>query len=119
ADVAFTANVGRAALSHRLAVIAASSAEAREQLAAFAEGRTVPGVFCGQADPASRERQRPEAPVADAPGSPADAPASPGDWRPLLEALAGSYVRGDPVDWAAFYKSCPLRRLPLPTYPFQ
>jgi acyl transferase domain-containing protein len=36
----------------------------------------------------------------------------------LLE-LAGSWVDGADVDWAAHYAGHPLTRVPLPTYPFQ
>ncbi len=39
ADIAFTANSGRAVFAHRLAIVAASRAEAQAQLAAFAEDR--------------------------------------------------------------------------------
>ena len=56
ADVAFTANTGRAAHEHRLAVIAGDSAEAGEALAQIADGRRVDdwrGVRAG-ARPVSR-----------------------------------------------------------------
>ncbi len=43
ADVCFTANTGRARFSHRLAIVASSSADLREQLAAFAAGQSAPG----------------------------------------------------------------------------
>jgi acyl transferase domain-containing protein/acyl carrier protein len=48
ADVAFTAGVGRARLPHRLAIVTASSAQAREQLSAFAGGTTVVGAHVGR-----------------------------------------------------------------------
>ncbi|HTG49115.1 MAG TPA: type I polyketide synthase, partial [Gemmatimonadales bacterium] len=48
-DVAHTANVGRAHLPHRLAVLASSAAEAAERLAAHAAGATAPGITTGRA----------------------------------------------------------------------
>ena len=48
ADVSFTANTGRSVFLHRLAVVAENSAQVREQLAAFASGNQVSGVFTGQ-----------------------------------------------------------------------
>ena len=55
---------------------------------------------------------------------------SAGDWqysitqkdnplRTMLEALAGIYVRGVDVDWAAFHRDNGCRSVPLPNYPFQ
>ncbi len=90
ADVAFTANTGRAALPHRLAVIAASVTDARERLAAFASGGPPPGLRAGR------------------------------DERPTpLEALAARYVGGDAVDWAALDRGHARRKIIAPTYPFQ
>ncbi|WP_406272618.1 acyltransferase domain-containing protein [Nocardia sp. NBC_00881] len=34
-------------------------------------------------------------------------------------SLARAYVRGLPVDWARFFDGCRVRRIDLPTYPFQ
>jgi acyl transferase domain-containing protein/NADPH:quinone reductase-like Zn-dependent oxidoreductase/short-subunit dehydrogenase len=42
-----------------------------------------------------------------------------GDWQTLLESLAALYVRGAPLDWAAFDRDYPRRKVTLPTYPFQ
>ena len=41
------------------------------------------------------------------------------DWGPMLDSLAGLYVRGAEVDWAGFDRDYPRRRVALPTYPFQ
>ena len=41
------------------------------------------------------------------------------DWQVLLESLAQLYVRGAPIDWIAFDRPWPRRRVELPTYPFQ
>ncbi|NDJ19426.1 type I polyketide synthase [Myxacorys almedinensis] len=41
------------------------------------------------------------------------------DWQQILESLTVLYERGVAVDWAAFDRAYPRRRLHLPTYPFQ
>lgn len=41
------------------------------------------------------------------------------DWAQLLESLAKLQVRGGSINWLAFDKPYPRRRLSLPTYPFQ
>ncbi|MCB0171117.1 MAG: acyltransferase domain-containing protein [Anaerolineae bacterium] len=47
-NVCFTANVGRSHLPYRLAIAAASSAQAREKLIAFKAGQELPGMVSGQ-----------------------------------------------------------------------
>ncbi|MDZ7269345.1 MAG: type I polyketide synthase [candidate division KSB1 bacterium] len=54
-DICFTANAGRSHFTHRLALTAATCAQARELLAAFCSGQVPPGVQVGQVD----EGQRP------------------------------------------------------------
>ncbi|HSI39299.1 MAG TPA: beta-ketoacyl synthase N-terminal-like domain-containing protein [Xanthobacteraceae bacterium] len=41
------------------------------------------------------------------------------DWSDLLESLQRLYVDGAAVDWAAFDRDYPRRRVALPTYPFR
>ena len=41
------------------------------------------------------------------------------DWAQNLESLAKLHVRGGQIDWQAFDKPYPRRKLSLPTYPFQ
>lgn len=48
ADVAYTANIGRARFSHRLALRASSSEEAAASLKAFTAGEDAPGLFSGR-----------------------------------------------------------------------
>jgi len=55
-DVCFTVNTGRSHFGHRLAVVAASGAEARERLAAFVEGTRVDGVLSGRTEYGSAAR---------------------------------------------------------------
>ncbi|MGI9180315.1 MAG: type I polyketide synthase, partial [Longimicrobiaceae bacterium] len=54
ADICYTANVGRADLHERLAVVAGSAAEAREKLSADAAGEETTGVFRGSAADSAR-----------------------------------------------------------------
>jgi acyl transferase domain-containing protein/SAM-dependent methyltransferase len=49
ADACFTANAGRAHLTHRLALVVGSAADAREKLLAWRAGRTTAGVARGMA----------------------------------------------------------------------
>ncbi len=42
-----------------------------------------------------------------------------GDRMQMLEALAGLFVRGVPMDWAALHRTPARRRIALPTYPWQ
>jgi acyl transferase domain-containing protein/glutamate-1-semialdehyde aminotransferase len=48
---------------------------------------------------------------------------APGDARPqaavLLDGLAELWLHGVDVDWRAFHRAAPRRRVPLPTYPFE
>ncbi len=48
ADVCFTANTGRSHFDHRLAVVADSTEQLREQLEAFATGKETAGLVSGQ-----------------------------------------------------------------------
>jgi acyl transferase domain-containing protein len=41
------------------------------------------------------------------------------EWGELLSAVGALYVQGVKIDWQAFHRDHPRRRLPLPTYPFQ
>jgi myxalamid-type polyketide synthase MxaB len=51
ADIAYTSNLGRGVLEHRLAVVSASPAQLQQQLTAFAQGQSPAGVFSGQSQP--------------------------------------------------------------------
>ncbi|MGH9242195.1 MAG: type I polyketide synthase, partial [Vicinamibacterales bacterium] len=55
-DVCFTANVGRAQLAERVAVVAESAAEARMRLLGVAAGETAPGVVRGTVRGSARPR---------------------------------------------------------------
>ena len=49
ADVCFTANAGRSHFAHRLAIVAPSMPQLRDQLATFLRGREVSDIFRGEA----------------------------------------------------------------------
>jgi malonyl CoA-acyl carrier protein transacylase len=41
------------------------------------------------------------------------------DWQQILNSLAQLYVQGIEIDWSEFDRNYPLRKVTLPTYPFQ
>ena len=41
------------------------------------------------------------------------------DWQQILHSLSQLYLHGASIDWIAFNKDYPCRRVSLPTYPFQ
>ncbi len=41
------------------------------------------------------------------------------DWQQIVETVADLYVSGASVDWSAWHRNFPGRRVALPTYPFQ
>jgi len=97
-DVAFTLQVGREAMKHRLAVVVGSLAQLRDRLDAFLAGDAA-GIFTGRLDA----------------GHKASGPAV--DPRAAPDVIAARWVAGDTVEWPVLYAS-PRRRLRLPTYPF-
>ncbi|WP_026423392.1 beta-ketoacyl synthase N-terminal-like domain-containing protein [Actinokineospora inagensis] len=96
ADVAYTLQVGREPMEHRVALVAADSDEAVEILDGWLND-----------DPHARAR------VASARD---DHQTEVRSVRP--EVLAERWVAGGPVDWALLHEGTPRRRVPLPGYPF-
>ena len=110
--VAYTLQVGRDGMAHRVAFAAASVAQLTGQLRAYLDGASrEPGVYRG-----------PSAPDADALGLFAD----DGMRRLLdewlrehrLEKLLNLWVRGIDFDWKALHVGRAPRPLALPAYPF-
>ncbi|THC51886.1 SDR family NAD(P)-dependent oxidoreductase [Streptomyces sp. A1499] len=108
ADIAYTVQVGRTDLTHRLAVIASGAEELRGHLTRWRRGRPSDAVFSATAarvdasglDAALRERD--------------------------LARVADLWVRGAAVDWPALHGDGdtgavgrPVRVQGLPTYPFE
>jgi microcystin synthetase protein McyG len=42
-----------------------------------------------------------------------------GDWEQILETVGELYTTGVSIDWAAFDRDYPRRKISLPTYPFE
>ncbi|MDX3229221.1 amino acid adenylation domain-containing protein [Streptomyces sp. ME19-01-6] len=101
-DLAYTLQVGREPMAHRLAVVADGAAALRSELTAHLAGRPS-AVRTGKAE-------RPAAP-----------PAGPTAGDPAAEdpaAVADAWLAGAEVDWTALHRGAARRRLHLPTYPF-
>jgi amino acid adenylation domain-containing protein len=97
-EVAYTLQVGRAAMKHRLALVAETIRDIRKHLAAFLDG-DMAGVIVGK--------------TATRPPIPAEENAAGAS----LQAMAQRWVGGGDVDWSRI-NPIPPRRLRLPTYPF-
>ncbi|MEX1830138.1 amino acid adenylation domain-containing protein, partial [Luteibacter sp. CQ10] len=106
--VAFTLQIGREEMSHRLAVVATSLDEARERLRRHVTGEAaVDGVYLGKAEHVmAAGDKRIEGAL--------DAWLAGGATRLLPEA----WVEGAAWDWKRLYGERTPRRLSLPTYPF-
>ena len=131
-DVCFTSNVGRSHFQHRLAVLATSLDEAREKLKAFQRyGQDIAGVWKGEVTQLSEDSLE----MPPLPTSPTS-PTSPlelggieggrgieGERGTEARELAPLYVEGTQINWSELWATARLqnevRRLPLPTYPFQ
>ncbi|MCG8620153.1 MAG: amino acid adenylation domain-containing protein, partial [Desulfobacterales bacterium] len=92
-DVAYTLCVGREAFDHRAFAVCRDTAEAVENL------RSSNALFRGHAG----------------------AEAEPSDVGPPsgLEALGKRWLMGEPIRWQTLFGDQPLKRIPLPTYPFE
>ena len=93
AAMAYTSNVGRAQLPHRIAVVAESAGEAIAKL---------------------RQSRSAAVSAADAAASP-----PPLSARDVAEQMATSWLHGANLDWDAVHGGRKYRRVPLPSYPFQ
>jgi 3-oxoacyl-[acyl-carrier-protein] synthase II len=96
-ELCYTAQVGRSHWNHRLAIVADSLPDLQAKLAQVTAGSLGVGVWQGRA-------AQPGSEWAEATGS--------------LSDLAQRYVVGAAIDWAQLYPQR-LRRISLPTYPFQ
>ncbi|HXH10353.1 MAG TPA: SDR family NAD(P)-dependent oxidoreductase [Alphaproteobacteria bacterium] len=121
ADVAYTLQVGREAMPHRLALIATSLDGVIQKLSAFLRGDSVDGLFCGQAadrhggGTQPRPRNRVDA-LATAEEATIDAWLAQGVFAEVL----ARWVQGMEVDWHKLYgeEGTLPHRISLPTYPF-
>ncbi|MEU9703552.1 SDR family NAD(P)-dependent oxidoreductase [Streptomyces sp. NPDC047981] len=107
-DLAYTSQVGRTPMTHRLAVIASDIAELRAGLRRYAEGGP-PGDRAHWAVPAATARGT---------GVEVDAVAAFRAGR--LDEVAAYWAAGGGVDWAVCHEGgSGARRRPMPGYPFQ
>ncbi|MCF3124168.1 SDR family NAD(P)-dependent oxidoreductase, partial [Streptomyces arenae] len=103
-DIAYTLQVGRTDLTHRLAVVASGAEELRGHLTRWRRGRPSDAVFAATA--------------ARVDGSGVGAAVRERD----LAGLADLWARGATVDWTGLYgegEDAPRRQPGLPTYPFE
>ncbi len=105
-DIAFTLNTGRQAFRHRWACVAAMKPELLRALDPAGEVADAPTAWsvahAADLQP-SRARFRPTLPADFA----------------MLQELATRWTRGERIDYRSLYESRNVRRVPLPTYPFQ
>ncbi|QMU78259.1 SDR family NAD(P)-dependent oxidoreductase [Streptacidiphilus sp. PB12-B1b] len=113
ADVAYTLQVGREAMSERLGTVVRSFAELRDRLQTFLDhpgGGT--GLHRGRATGADRALT---ALTADA-----DLSAVVGTWlaKGMYAKVLDLWVNGFELDWRSLHPAGEARIVPLPTYPF-
>ncbi|HWO22761.1 MAG TPA: acyltransferase domain-containing protein [Kofleriaceae bacterium] len=105
-NVAFTLNTGRQAFRHRWACVTTTKHELLRALGP-AEGhshaRAAWSVGNTAELPSPRTRFRPKLPIDLA----------------ALQELATRWTRGERIDFRSLYETRNVRRIPLPTYPFQ
>nr|WP_281396825.1 SDR family NAD(P)-dependent oxidoreductase [Streptomyces olivoverticillatus] len=111
-DIAYTLVVGREHFAHRFACVVR---DRDELLQVLGEGLDGPHAFTGEATASGGTRHGEEA--LRRCGTPAHAEA-PAAYRADLETLAGLYVQGTALDYAALFPREAHRRVPLPAYPF-
>ncbi|MGW0889917.1 SDR family NAD(P)-dependent oxidoreductase [Saccharopolyspora sp. NPDC002578] len=111
-NLAYTLQVGRAALPERLAFLAHSLAEVRQRLTAHLDGTKTHGLHQARA-----ERQGPWGELV----GDDDIAVAIDNWiaKGKLGRLLKLWVTGFDFDWRRLYADRPMRRLPLPTYPFR
>jgi acyl transferase domain-containing protein len=149
ADICYSAGVGRARLTHRMAIVADSAAAFASTLRAFAAGNAPAEAIRAQCrtgrSPRVAFRLRPSG-VHGAGEALVDlwrtwgisgtlfdpdsgkAPPRADVWldidptmspEQLLKLAAELFTRGAPVDWRGIYQGVARSRVPLPFYPFQ
>ncbi|MCP4346401.1 MAG: hypothetical protein GY795_12845 [Desulfobacterales bacterium] len=134
ADICYTANSARTHFSCRAAFIAGNAEQMKEHLDNFAAGNrhseesgdqngffygkiregdvsVVTVLFSSDSDHTAGyvKKEHLDLPLSD----------SPGPWKTLLRTLCQFYCAGANIDWQGFYKGYLLRKVILPTYPFQ
>ncbi|BAC89885.1 type I polyketide synthase [Gloeobacter violaceus] len=113
-DICFSANTGRTLFAFRLALVAEHPAEMAGLLAAFGCGQRPPGVHFGHSP------RRRTAVVEVEEGAYPRPQSSLAERRRMLEVLGGWFVEGSAaVEWGRLAGDGRMRRVSLPTYPFE
>ena len=113
AELAYTLQVGRAAMEERLAMTATSQSHLENKLAAFVAGDTdIDELYCGQI---SRNQETVRLFAMDE-----ELHEAVGKWieRKKYRRLLGMWVKGLVINWHKLYGARLPRRMSLPTYPF-
>lgn len=105
--LAFTLQLGRMPMAHRVAFVATDLKALTEQMLAFDSGHTPDNCFQRVCDNAPALLEEEEISLLTQ------------RWMThgRLDRLAAAWVSGENIDWSKFYESNP-GRLPLPGYPF-
>ncbi|WP_344608378.1 SDR family NAD(P)-dependent oxidoreductase, partial [Streptomyces glaucus] len=110
--LAQTLQLGRVAMEERLGFVTDSLADARDRLRAFLDGGTAPGVHAGRA----ARQEAWSTLTADE-----DVARAVDRWiaRGNLARLVKLWTAGCDFDWNRLHTGRPVRRVPLPAYPFR
>src|SRR5437667_2072047 len=111
-DIAFTLQVGRQAMDHRLAIVADSREVLLQRLEGFVDNHVLTGVHVSQVKKDANDVALFEAD--------ADGQSLLHIWcqKKNRENIARVWVKGVNVDWKLLYGESLPRRISLPTYPF-
>ena len=112
AALAYTLQVGREAMKHRVAFLVQDLAELQQRLTAFAQGSVmIEGCWYGEV---------PQGKQAGLIGAGEASQQLMARWisEGALDKVAEAWTRGDVVDWQLFHGENRSARLHLPTYPF-
>ncbi|WP_193173345.1 SDR family NAD(P)-dependent oxidoreductase [Nisaea nitritireducens] len=113
ADLAYTLQVGREAMSYRFATVVKSFDDLQERLDAFvASGKKTKKVFVGHVRHEVVANEQPEGEAAQT------EKVERAIERGKFKKLAKMWVRGGPIDWQKLHQPGSRRRVSLPTYPF-
>jgi polyketide synthase PksN len=113
-DLAYTLQVGRDAMSERLAVVVSSCDELIDKVQAFIDGDTkVARIFFGAGRPAQHVRT-----LRDAVSKTMSNAAIEAINQGAISTLASLWAQGEAIDWKALKRDRQPRRLRLPTYAF-
>jgi polyketide synthase PksN len=113
-DAAYTLQVGRVAMEHRIAIVATRAPELIEALRCYVDGRTDRAdLFVGQRDNAAGR--------ANVAGTSADSASLMAQWFTGrdLPRIARAWTDGTAIDWDRLHLGNSRRRLSLPGYAFQ